>query len=350
MTQGDVFVVSSKMTQQKRPPVSSVPLLPWEVFMFCIGGINIKNRVIAAPLAGVTDKAFRIIARSFGCGLVYTEMISDMGLVYNQSRTLKMADLSEEEAPIAVQIFGSEIEPMIKAARIVEKLGAHIIDINMGCPTPKIVKNGEGAALMKDLNKCRLMIREMVRSVQVPVTVKMRKGWDTHDSTCLELAGIAQEEGASAIALHPRSRSQFFSGHADWKIIKEIKKEVDIPVIGNGDIWSAQDAVRMIESTECDAVMIGRAAMGNPFIFRETVELLEHQKKIAAASVQERLATAIRQLELSCRYKGEAVAIREMRKHFAWYTKGLRGAARIREEINRASSKEELLTIIQQVQ
>lgn len=318
--------------------------------MFSIAGIEIKNRVIAAPLAGVTDKAFRVIARSFGCGLVYTEMISDMGLVYNQSRTLKMADLSEEEAPIAVQIFGSEIEPMVKAARIVEEMGAHIIDVNMGCPTPKIIKNGEGAALMRDLSKSRAMIREIVSAVQVPVTVKMRKGWDDNDSSCLELARLAQEEGASAVALHPRSRSQFFSGQADWEMIKAVKKEIDIPVIGNGDIWSAEDAVRMIESTECDAVMIGRAAMGNPFIFREVLELLEYGRKIAPPSVEERLATAIRQLELACRYKGEAVAVREMRKHFAWYIKGLRGAARIREEINRASKKEELLNIIQQIQ
>lgn len=318
--------------------------------MFCIGGIDIKNRIIAAPLAGVTDKAFRLIARSFGCGLVYTEMISDMGLVYNQSRTLKMADLSGEEAPVAVQIFGSEIEPMVKAAGIVEGMGAHIIDINMGCPTPKIVKNGEGVALMRDLSKSRSIISEIVRAVRVPVTVKMRKGWDDNDNSCLDLSRIAQEEGASAVALHPRSRSQFFSGQADWKMIKAVKKEIDIPVIGNGDIWSAEDAVRMIESTECDAVMIGRAAMGNPFIFRETLELLENGRKIAAASVEERLAAAVRQLELACRYKGETVAVREMRKHFAWYTKGLRGAARIREEINRAGSKEELLNIIQQVQ
>jgi nifR3 family TIM-barrel protein len=192
--------------------------------MFKIGNVPIKNRVVAAPLAGVTDRAFRIIAQSMGCGLVFTEMISDMGLVYGQSRTLQIADTSDETGPVAVQIFGSQPGPMAGAAAIVADMGAEIIDINMGCPTPKIVKNGEGAALMLDIDRSRQIIREVVQAVQVPVTVKLRKGWDDTRVNCLEMAQIAQEEGARAVTLHPRTRMQFFSGQADWDMIKNMKK------------------------------------------------------------------------------------------------------------------------------
>lgn len=310
--------------------------------MLKIGNIDISNRVLAAPLAGVSDKAFRIIARSFGCGLCFTEMISDMGLVHGQERTRRIADCSGEDIP-AVQIFGSQVEPMVEAARIVEKMGAALIDINMGCPTPKIVKNGEGAALMRDIPKSRSIIREVVQAVKVPVTVKMRRGWDENSESFMELGMAAQEEGAAAVTLHPRYRSQFFSGQADWDSIKKLKQQLDIPVIGNGDIWKAEDALRMLEHTGCDAVMIGRASMGNPFIFRETAELLENGRRIPAPTLEERLETARRHLELACRFKTEAVAAREMRKHLAWYIKGTPGAARLREEINQASTLEELL-------
>ncbi|MDD3023056.1 MAG: tRNA dihydrouridine synthase DusB [Syntrophomonadaceae bacterium] len=313
--------------------------------MFYIKDIPIGNRVLAAPLAGVGDKAYRIMARTFGCGLAYSEMISDKGLLYNQVKTRALADVSGE-GTTAVQIFGAEIEDMVKAAAIVEKMGAEIIDINMGCPTPKIVRNGEGAALMRDIGKSRAMIREVVKAVKVPVTVKMRKGWDENSNTCLALALAAQEAGAKAVTIHPRFRSQFFSGHADWEAIKEVKEHLDIPVIGNGDIWKAEDALHMIEYTNCDAVMIGRAAMGNPFIFRETVELLENGRRIPPATVRERIDAALKHLQLVSQFKGEAVASREMRKHLAWYTKGLPGAARIREEINLAKTPDELLNIL----
>ncbi|MGR6837151.1 tRNA dihydrouridine synthase DusB [Syntrophomonas erecta] len=314
--------------------------------MFSIGNVAISNRVLAAPMAGVTDKAYRIIMKSFGCGMVYTEMISDLGLVYGQERTHHMVDLSGEELPIAVQIFGSEADAMVKAARLVEQKGATIIDINMGCPTPKIVKNGEGSALMRDLPRSRNIIRQVVQAVQVPVTVKMRKGWDDHNESCVELAGIAEQEGASAVAVHGRTREQFYSGQADWGAIARVKKAVTIPVIGNGDIWSADDAVRMIEQTGCDAVMIGRAAMGNPFIFRETVARLEKGEQVPPATTGERVQTAIGHLDLACRFKGEPVAVREMRKHFSWYMKGVRGAARLREEVNQAQTRQELIAII----
>lgn len=315
--------------------------------MFRIGNVDIKNRVVAAPMAGVTDKAYRIIAKNFGCGLVYTEMVSDKGLLYEQERTAAIADTKGEDPPITVQIFGSDIESMEKAAAKAERLGAHLIDINMGCPTPKIVKNGDGAALMLDLPKARLIIRAVVNVVKVPVTIKFRKGWNENSINCVELAGIAEQEGASAVAVHGRTREQYYSGKADWDAIKMVKKQVSIPVIGNGDIWTAENALQMMEYTNCDAVMIGRASMGNPFIFQAAVELIENGRKIEPPSIEERIATAIRHLNLACEYKGEAIATREMRKHLAWYIKGIRGAARIREEINKTSTKEEMVKIIE---
>jgi nifR3 family TIM-barrel protein len=314
--------------------------------MFTIGPIRIRNRIAAAPMAGVSDKAFRLIARSFGCGLVFTEMISAMGLVYEQEKTRKIADIKGEEAPVAVQIFGSDPECMARAALIVEKMGAHIIDINMGCPTPKITKNGEGAALMLDLEKSREIIKEVVQAVEVPVTVKMRKGWDKNSINCIELAGAAEQEGASAVTLHPRTRIQFYSGRADWNMIKEVKERIKIPVIGNGDITSARKAFKMIEYTGCDGIMIGRAAMGNPFIFQETVELLENGQEIPPAAMEERVNIAIKHLELACQFKPEPVVIREMRKHFSWYIKTMPGATRRREQINKAVTREELISAI----
>ncbi|HHV16434.1 MAG TPA: tRNA dihydrouridine synthase DusB [Gelria sp.] len=316
--------------------------------MFKIGPVEIPNRVVAAPMAGVSDRAYRHMVQLFGCGLVFSEMVSDLGLVYGQDRTRQLTERSGDR-PLALQIFGSQPESMVKGALILEELGADLIDINMGCPTPKIVKNGEGAALMLDLSRAREIIREIVRAVQVSVTVKMRRGWNDEDKTCIELAGIAEAEGASAVTLHPRSRSQFFSGHSDWELIKIVKKNLTIPVIGNGDIWKADDALKMMEETGCDAVMIGRAALGNPFIFRETVELLEDGHRISPPTIEQRIAAAYQHLELACSFKGEAIAIRQMRKHLAWYTRGLRGAARIREEINQATTRPEIHTILDKV-
>ncbi len=311
--------------------------------MLAIGTVTISNRVIAAPMAGVTDKANRIIARSFGCGMTCSEMISDMGLIYGQKKTQHIADISGETRPISVQIFGSDPEKMAEGAIIVEKMGADIIDINMGCPTPKIVKNGEGSALMLDLSRSRNIIRSIVQAVKVPVTVKMRRGWEDGSTTYMKLAELAEQEGAKALILHARSRMQFYSGQADWSLIKELKKHTTIPVIGNGDIWSAEDALRMMEETGCDAVMIGRASLGNPFIFRETVQLVERGIKIPHPTWEERIQTALRHLDLACTFKGEAVAVREMRKHFSWYIKGRSGAAKIRQQINTAQTREELI-------
>jgi len=318
--------------------------------MIKIGNVVIPNRVFSAPMAGVTDKAFRQIIRSCGAGLIYTEMISDMGLVYGQQRTHKMLDLQGEEPPLAVHIFGSEPEPMAQAAQLAASQGADIVDINMGCPTPKIVKNGEGAALMLDIPRARRIIRAVVNAVPVPVTVKMRLGWSRDQINYLELAEAAQEEGAAAVALHARTRDQFYSGQADWSHIACLKKHLEIPVIGNGDIWTAEDALGMAEKTGCDAVMIGRGIMGNPFLIREAVALLERGERISPPTLEEKLALAARHLDLACQYKGENVAVREMRKHFSWYLKGMRGAAQLRQQINQATTRQQLLDIFHSAQ
>ncbi|MEA1960130.1 MAG: tRNA dihydrouridine synthase DusB [Bacillota bacterium] len=317
--------------------------------MFTIGTMEMENRVVSAPLAGVTDKAYRMVVKDFGCGLIFSEMISDMGLIYQQSRTKRLADTSGEKGPVGMQIFGSDPEAMAKGARILEDMGAQIIDINMGCPTPKIIKNGEGSALLLDLKKARQIIHQIIASVSVPVTIKMRKGWNDEEDTYLELAGIAEQEGAAAITLHPRSRTQFFSGHSDWTSIRKVKERIGIPVIGNGDIWTADDAVRMMDETRCDAVMIGRGALGNPFLFRETVALIENGRRLPPPTNEEKLQVAIHHLDLAIAFKGESVAVREMRKHLSWYIKGMRGAAQMREHINRSTTREEIMQHVQTV-
>ena len=314
--------------------------------MFKIGNLEIDNRVVAAPLAGITDRAYRLILKSMSCGLVFTEMVSDMGLLYNSHKSRQIANTDGEAKPVAVQIFGSKPEAMAQAAQIVEAMGAAMVDINMGCPTPKIVKNGEGAALMLDLGRSQEIIRSVVRAVKVPVTVKMRTGWDEEQINYQQLADIAVMEGVQALTLHPRTRRQGFSGQADWEAIASLKRRMPIPVIGSGDIRKAEDAVEMINSTGCDAVMIGRAALGNPFIIRETVALLEHGQKIAAPSQTEKIHMAMQHLELAIENKGEGIAVREMRKHISWYTKGMPDATRLRDRINQAVTGAEMGAIL----
>lgn len=317
--------------------------------MIKIGDLVIPNRVFAAPMAGVTDKAFRILARECGAGLVCTEMINDMGLLYKQARTERLADIKGEQPPVAIQIFGSAPENMGQAAQIAENMGAGMININMGCPTPKIIKNGSGAALMLDLQRSREIIRSVARAVKIPVTIKIRSGWDSDRLTFMEMGAIAEEEGAKAVILHPRTRTQFYSGQADWRHIALLKKNLSIPVVGNGDITSHGEAVRMFEETACDAIMIGRAAMGNPFIFQQTVQILEKGGDVAIPSPAQRMAMARRQLALAVIFKGETTAVKEMRKHLAWYTKGMPGAARVRTGINQAVSSRELLNIMEEI-
>ncbi len=308
--------------------------------MFKIGDVAIENPVVAAPMAGVTDRAFRILAREHGCGLVYTEMISDQALIYGNPKTNMLLDCRGERGPISMQIFGSKVEYMARAAEIVARRGADIIDINMGCPTPKIVKNGEGAALMKNPHLAAEIVSAVVKRVDCPVTVKIRKGWDENSVNAVEFARLVVEAGAAAVAIHGRTRSQLYGGKADWDIIRKVREAVDVPVIGNGDVRCPEDAARMLAITGCHGVMIGRAAMGNPWIFSRTVHYLATGELLPGPALETRRETAVRHYGLLVETKGEDVANREMRKHLAWYTRGLPGSARLRECINRGSDRD----------
>lgn len=305
------------------------------VASFQIGPVVIANPVVAAPMAGVTDRAFRILARERGCGLVYTEMISDQALLYGNPKTNILLDCRGERGPIAVQIFGSNVDYMARAAALVADRGANIIDINMGCPTPKIVKNGEGAALMKNPDLAARIVEAVVARVKCPVTVKLRKGWDGQQVNAVAVARLVVEAGARAVAVHGRTRSQFYSGEADWDIIRAVREAVPVPVLGSGDVRTPRDAAAMLEYTGCSGVLIGRAAMGNPWLFSQTLHYLTTGQLPPAPTLAMRRETAVRHYRLLVETKGEQVANREMRKHLAWYTKGLRGAARLRQRINK---------------
>lgn len=298
-----------------------------------IGNVTLANNILLSPMAGVTDMAFRVLCKRQGCGLTYTEMVSAKGLYYNNENTEVLLEIAEEEKPAAAQVFGSEPEVVAIAARGAAARGAAIIDINMGCPTPKIVKNGDGSALMRNPKLVRNIIRCTVNSVSVPVTIKIRKGWDENSVNAVEIASIAAEEGAAAVAVHGRTREQFYSGDADWDIIKQVKRAVNIPVIGNGDIQTPQDAKRMIEETGCDGIMIGRGAQGNPWIFKRTIEYLESGKLLPEPSFEDRIEMIICHMNMITELKGETTGVKEMRKHAAWYLKGMPGATRVKTEI-----------------
>ncbi|MEW6624136.1 MAG: tRNA dihydrouridine synthase DusB [Bacillota bacterium] len=308
-----------------------------------IGRVALKNKVISAPMAGVTDKPFRILAKEMDCGLTFTEMVSANALIHNNNRTRRIVNIEGEEPPTTVQLFGSKPEVMAEAAQIVMEQQPQLIDINMGCPAPKIVSNNEGAALMRDPGLAFRIIKAVCRSVEVPVTVKIRAGWSPETINALEMAKIIEEAGAAAVTVHGRTRHQFYSGQADWSIIRKVKESVGIPVVGNGDIWEPEDAERMLKETGCDFVMIGRGSMGNPWIFRRTAYYLERAQFLPKPGAAEKIETGIRHFKMLIEEKGEYIAVREMRKHFAWYLKGLRNAARMREEINRLTSKDAII-------
>ncbi|HOE56892.1 MAG TPA: tRNA dihydrouridine synthase DusB [Bacillota bacterium] len=303
-----------------------------------IGNVNLSNNIFLAPMAGVTDMVFRILCKRQGCGLTYTEMVSAKGLHYKSDNTAVLLEIAEEERPAAVQIFGSEPDIVAEAARQAEAGGAAIIDINMGCPTPKIVKNGDGSALMKKPGMVREIIRSTVRAVKVPVTIKIRKGWDEESANAAEIATIAALEGAAAVTVHGRTRDQYYSGNADWDIIKQVKKTVNIPVIGNGDIVEPEDVKKMIEKTGCDAVMIGRGAQGNPWIFRRSLEYIKTGRLLPMPDYEQRVRAIIMHLDMVSELKGEEIGVKEMRKHTAWYIKGMPGSAKVKAEIFRLTT------------
>ncbi|SMB99981.1 tRNA-U20-dihydrouridine synthase [Thermanaeromonas toyohensis ToBE] len=314
-----------------------------------LGNLSLSPPVLAAPMAGFTDKVFRKLLREAGAALTYTEMISAQGLYYQNKATWALLDLKGEEGRVAVQLFGREPEILAWAAKEAVRAGAALIDINMGCPVPKVVRNGEGAALMRDPLRAQAIVTAVAEAISpVPVTVKMRKGWDGTEVNAVEVAQKVAEAGARAVTIHGRTRDQFYSGVADWGIIKQVKEAIDIPVIGNGDIFTPEDALRMLEFTGCDGVMIGRGALGNPWIFGRIRVLLSGQPLPPPPTPGERLDMALRHLRSAIEARGEERGVKEMRKHLSYYLKGLPHAARIREAINREASFLGLVQILEE--
>ena len=314
--------------------------------MMKIGNVELKNNIFLAPMAGVTDLAFRIICDRFGAGLSYTEMVSAKALSFADKKTGTL--MKTENLPTAVQLFGSDPDIMADAVPEVEKHGL-FTDINMGCPAPKIAGNGEGSALMRDLAKAEKIIGAVCKKATKPVTVKMRSGWDDNHINAVELARIAENCGAAAVTVHGRTREQYYSGKADRNIILKVCKAVSIPVIANGDIFTAYDAKSMLEETGASAVMVGRGSQGNPWIFRQINELFSTGEVLTNPTAEERISLAMEHITLMCQLKGEYIGIREARKHGSWYIKGLSGAAQLRNKINTATSLEEMQSILSEL-
>lgn len=311
-----------------------------------IGNLELENNVFLAPMAGVTDLPFRILCKEMGCGLVYSEMVSAKGILYDNKNTTELLEIDPKERPVAVQLFGSDPEILGAMAKKIEQYPIDIIDVNMGCPAPKIVKNGEGSCLMKTPELVGRIVKSLVESQSKPVTIKFRKGFDDDHVNAVEIAKIAEANGASAVAVHGRTREQYYSGKADWDIIKQVKEAVNIPVIGNGDVFTPQDAKNLLEHTGCDAIMVGRGAQGNPWIFKRILHYLQTGELLPEPTAEERVEKALRHAQMLIDYKGEYIGVREMRKHMAWYMKGMPGAAELRGKLNYAENRAELEALL----
>lgn len=314
-----------------------------------IGNVTLDNNIILAPMAGVSDLPFRLLCREQGAGLVCMEMVSAKAIYYNNRNTESLMEIHPREMPVSLQLFGSDPVIISEMAKRIEERPFSFLDINMGCPVPKVVNNGEGSALMKNPRLVEEILGSLVKAIRKPVTVKIRKGFDDKSVNAVEIAKIAESCGAAAVAVHGRTREQYYSGHADWDIIAQVKDAVKIPVIGNGDVDSPQAAAQMLAQTGCDGVMIGRAAQGNPWIFREVREYLEKGIVLERPTNQEKKEVILRHAALQLEYKGEYTGVREMRKHLAWYTVGMPHSARFRQMINSMETMDELLAGVESI-
>ncbi|NLL73042.1 MAG: tRNA dihydrouridine synthase DusB [Clostridiales bacterium] len=315
---------------------------------FYIGDVEIKGKLCLGPMAGVTDLPFRLLCKEKGVDLVCTEMVSAKGIKYNNKNTKELLELDNRERPVAIQIFGSDPDIMADMSKKIEDMDFDILDINMGCPVPKVVNNGEGSALMNNPALVGQIVSKVSKAIKKPVTVKIRKGFTKDSINAVEIAKIAEESGAAAVAVHGRTREQYYSGKADWDIIARVKEAVSIPVIGNGDIFTPEDAYRMIKETACDAIMIARGARGNPWIFEQIKEYLETGVIKAKPDFDQLVDMIIRHARMSIELKGEYIGMREMRKHVAWYTSGYPGSAKLRNRVNEMESISDLESLLDQ--